>query len=115
MGRQRHFPKTRKGGSVNSKKQKLIIGIVAIGVMGIVLAIVIYAIGRVTRIVTSEPAPRPAAVVIDGDSRKLLALADKLILTANGLSSTQDDYGLSIANEYAPLAEYVIKCIGKSP
>lgn len=57
MGRQRYFSKTRKGGSVNSKKQKLIIGIVAIGVMGVVAAIVIGSIGKTVRIVTSEPAP----------------------------------------------------------
>lgn len=45
------------------------------------------------------------------ENRKLRALADKMILTANRLSSMQDDYGLEIIDEYVPLAEYVISSL----
>lgn len=47
----------------------------------------------------------------DKEKRKLVALADKMVLAANRLSSIQDDYGLEIIDEYAPLAEYVIKSL----
>lgn len=46
------------------------------------------------------------------EKRKLLALADKLVLMSNGLSSEQSDLGLAIASEFAPLAEYVISSLG---
>lgn len=57
----------------------------------------------------------PKAVPDDKDHRKLIALADKLILTANGLSSVQDDFGLDLANEYVLLAEFVIKQLKDKP
>lgn len=63
----------------------------------------------------SEKTPTPRPVADDKDQRKLLALADKLILTANGLSSVQDKDGLDMANEFAPLAEYMISQTGLKP
>lgn len=41
--------------------------------------------------------------------KKLRAIADKLILMANGMSSEQSELGLAIAEEFAPLAEFFIK------
>lgn len=43
------------------------------------------------------------------EQRKLRALADKLILMSNRLSSEQSELGLSFADEYVPLAEFFIK------
>lgn len=74
---------------------------------------IIEKIERNTKRDSKEPSPK--APPDDKDHRKLIALADKLILTANGLSSVQDDFGLDSANEYAPLAEFVIKQLKDKP
>lgn len=51
--------------------------------------------------------------VDDKEAARLVALADKMILTSSRLSSTQDADGLAIVDEYVPLAEYVVKTLGK--
>lgn len=58
---------------------------------------------------------RPANRIDDRETIRLRALADKLILTSNGLSSVQDSDGLAMAQEYAPLAEYVIRTLERNP
>lgn len=61
----------------------------------------------------SASGPRkPSASDLDPSSKeavKLRALADKLILITRGLSSSQSDVELDMAEEFAPLAEFVIK------
>jgi len=61
----------------------------------------------------SEVSPRGdsgKALPIDGKQRKkLIALADRLILMSNGLTSEQTSDAIALANEFAPLAEYVIE------
>lgn len=55
---------------------------------------------------------RASASDLDPSSKeatKLRALADKLILITRGLSSSQNDGELDMAEEFAPLAEFVIK------
>lgn len=43
--------------------------------------------------------------------RKLLALADRLILMSRGLTSEQSADAIALAEEFAPLAEFAIeKC-----
>ena len=48
----------------------------------------------------------------DKQIKKLLALADMLILTAQGLTSRQSEAEISLANEMIPLADWVIKTAG---
>lgn len=48
----------------------------------------------------------------DKQKKKLIALADRLILMSNGLTSEQSADVLAIAEEFAPLAEYVIASFG---
>jgi len=44
----------------------------------------------------------------DKQKRKLIALADRLILMSRGLTSEQTADALALSEEFAPLAEYVI-------
>lgn len=45
--------------------------------------------------------------------RKIRALADNLILTARGLTSRQKQEEIEFADEYSPLAEWVINNLTK--
>lgn len=49
----------------------------------------------------------------DKEATKLVALADKMILASQRLSSTQDPNELAIIDEFVPLAGYVVKTLGK--
>lgn len=63
---------------------------------------------------------RPITMITDEDlmseeeknNKKLLALADMLVQVANGNSARQSMTEINMAQEYAPLAEYVIKQLG---
>lgn len=50
-------------------------------------------------------------MIDDKQKRKLIALADRLILMSKGLTSEQDYPVIVLADEYAPLAEYVIESL----
>lgn len=63
---------------------------------------------------------RPIAMIKDEDlmseeeknNKKLMALADMLVQVTRGNSARQSLTEINMAQEYAPLAEYVIKQLG---
>jgi len=54
-------------------------------------------------------------VIDDKQKRKLIALADRLILMSRGLTSEQTADVLALSEEFAPLAEFVIESLKDKP
>lgn len=77
------------------------------------VGIVCLFLGLILLLVLGIGITRAATQAEDKEVIKLVALADKMILASKRLSSTQDPNELAIIDEFVPLADYVVKTLGK--